>query len=293
VLGDRKATRQTTTKHKSVIPSTKGYIVILVLDTETTGLPARRNASYTELSVWPRIVTVSWAVFRSRNDCVSHKHFIVRPDGFRIPPAATQIHGISHARAQRDGQPLAAVLEVLRAEVGQLGPKSLVCHNVAFDRPIVLAEILRTGMQPQFLERLPTYCTMEATTDYCAIPGMRGFKYPSLRELYAKLFGRPMQGAHNAAQDVLACAECFYEYSSRAPGVATLRTSARAAQPAKDESAEIARSLIESIYDFANEQPDFDTDFVDSLSSQLDERGYLTDRQIAALNNIVERWGIE
>jgi hypothetical protein len=38
--------------------------MILFFDVETTGLPTRRGAHYSELDVWPRIVSISWTLFR-------------------------------------------------------------------------------------------------------------------------------------------------------------------------------------------------------------------------------------
>lgn len=264
--------------------------MFLVLDTETTGLPTRRNASYTELSVWPRIVTISWALFRSRTECLSHRHHIVRPVGFRIPVEASRIHGVTHAKADREGQPLASVLAALQSEISQCRPTSLVCHNVAFDRPIVLAEFLRAGMSPSVLESLSTYCTMETTTDFCAIPGYSGFKFPTLRKLYSKLFGRSMDGAHNAAHDVLACAECFFELNARGHR-ATQRS--HPAPRGNAAATNKAHAMLKRVQLFARSRPDFDTTFVDSLQSQLEERGFLTERQMAALNKIINTWSIE
>lgn len=262
----------------------------LVLDTETTGLPKRRNASYTELDEWPRVVTISWALFRSRTECISHRHHIVRPVGFRIPVEASRIHGVAHAKAEREGQPLASVLTALQSEISQCRPTMLVCHNVAFDRPIVLAEFLRAGMSPSVLASLSTYCTMETTADLCEIPGYSGFKFPSLQELYTKLFERSMDGAHNAAHDVLACAACFFELNARGHR-ATQRS--QSAQRANSAAANQAHAMLNRVQAFARRRPGFDTTFVDSLQSQLEERGFLSERQMAALNKIINTWSIK
>lgn len=36
------------------------FMMILFLDTETTGLPNRRSASFYHLSNWPRLVEIAW-----------------------------------------------------------------------------------------------------------------------------------------------------------------------------------------------------------------------------------------
>ena len=35
----------------------------LIIDVETNGLPTRRNAHYSEIDVWPRIVQISWGIY--------------------------------------------------------------------------------------------------------------------------------------------------------------------------------------------------------------------------------------
>lgn len=48
-------------------------------------------------------------------------------------------------------------------------------------------------------------------TNYCAIPGNYGYKWPRLEDLYRKLFGRNFAGAHDAMSDIQATKECFFE----------------------------------------------------------------------------------
>jgi hypothetical protein len=49
--------------------------------------------------------------------------------------------------------------------------------------------------------------------------------------------------------------------------------------------------MIEQILEWAQDNPHFDTSFVESLQEQLTYKE-LSDAQIAALENIMERWGI-
>jgi hypothetical protein len=52
---------------------------------------------------------------------------------------------------------------------------------------------------------------MEKTTNFCAIQGPYGYKWPKLSELYFKLFQSNFEEAHNAAADIKATAKCFWE----------------------------------------------------------------------------------
>ena len=61
----------------------------------------------------------------------------------------------------------------------------------------------------------PKYCTMKLSTDYCKLPGKKGFKSPRLAELHQVLFGSDFVNAHNALADVEATARCFWELKNR------------------------------------------------------------------------------
>ena len=56
---------------------------------------------------------------------------------------------------------------------------------------------------------------MKESTDFCALPGMYGFKYPNLTELHRKLFQKAFDGAHDALADVRACKAAYYELRAR------------------------------------------------------------------------------
>jgi hypothetical protein len=56
---------------------------------------------------------------------------------------------------------------------------------------------------------------MHATTQFCALPGPYGLKWPTLPELHLKIFGQTVKEAHNAAADVATCAKCFLELKRR------------------------------------------------------------------------------
>lgn len=185
--------------------------MILVFDVETTGLPARYDAHYSALDVWPRIVSISWALFRGLDSKINHRHMIIRPEGFVIPNESTRIHGISHKQALKDGHPLESVLSKLLRDIESHQPGLVVAHNIDFDRPILLAEFLRAGLDDSFAE-LPTICTMTSTTELCRIPRPSGgYKWPSLDELHRHLFDTGVRNAHSASADVLSCAKCYFE----------------------------------------------------------------------------------
>lgn len=53
------------------------------------------------------------------------------------------------------------------------------------------------------------------------------------------------------------------------------------------------REKIDLILDWAAKNPEFETMFVEKMAEKLEKFGVLTERQSEALDNIIERWGIE
>lgn len=181
--------------------------MLLFFDTETSGLPRRRHAAASDLDNWPRIVQIAWLLTDANGRRLQAAEAIIRPQGFVIPDDAARVHGITTERALSEGQPLAEVLQQFLAALRQAD--TLIAHNIAFDRPVLSAELLRCGL-PSPLETYPSICTMVASTELCAIPGHYGPKWPKLEELHQHLFQQPMTAAHQALADVNATARCFF-----------------------------------------------------------------------------------
>ncbi|OGS13307.1 MAG: DNA polymerase III subunit epsilon [Elusimicrobia bacterium RIFOXYA2_FULL_58_8] len=180
----------------------------LFFDTETTGLPRSWQAPVTALDNWPRLVQLAYMAYDAEGGLLYSFDCIIKPEGFTIPEEAARIHGITTARALKEGKALAAVLRDFKALLDPA--KYLVAHNMSFDEKIMGAELLRSGM-PDLTASKQKICTMHGTTEYCAIPGPRGYKWPKLAELHQKLFRCDFEAAHNAAADVAATAKCFWE----------------------------------------------------------------------------------
>jgi formylglycine-generating enzyme required for sulfatase activity len=139
---------------------------------------------------------------------ISGGDFIIKPEGFIIPEDASRVHGITTERANKEGIALATVLQLFNSMINQA--EVLVAHNMNFDEKIVGAEFLRLGMEnPVPAKR--KICTMESATNFCALSGPYGYKWPKLAELHEKLFQTGFEEAHNAANDINATAKCFWE----------------------------------------------------------------------------------
>jgi len=183
----------------------------IIFDTETTGLPKKWNAPYTDTDNWPRCIQIAWQLHDEMGQLVEHKDYLVRPDGFNIPYDAERIHGISTELAEAEGVPLVQVLNEFNEALGKA--KFVVGQNVSFDNNVMGCEFHRLGVTTALNDMLVLDTCTEKTAELCKIPGGRGgkFKLPTLTELHEFLFQQPFSEAHNATADVEATTRCFFE----------------------------------------------------------------------------------
>jgi len=180
----------------------------LIFDTETTGLPRDYSAPITDFDNWPRLVQLAWQVHDHTGKLMSSGNYIVKPEGFTIPFNSEKIHGISTKKAQVEGHDLEFVLKEFRKDMDKA--YFLVGHNVSFDESVMGAEYLRKKIPSAIIDK-PKIDTKDESTQYVAIPGGRGFKWPTLGELHHKLFDVGFEDAHDAAADVEATTRAFLE----------------------------------------------------------------------------------
>lgn len=182
----------------------------LIFDTETTGLPRNFNAPLSDSDNWPRMVQIAWQLHDENGNLIENQDYIIKPEGYDIPFNATRIHGISTKMAKEEGRDLQEVLAEFKEVLTKA--KIVAGHNIDFDYKIVGAEFFRKDME-NTLEKIPQADTMEIGTDFCQLGGGKNGKYksPKLTELYEKLYNEKFDEAHNAAADVNATAQVFFE----------------------------------------------------------------------------------
>ena len=184
----------------------------LFFDTETTGLPKLYHAPVTDTDNWPRLVQIAWALFDETGKELAKHESIVKPDGFVIPQEASDVHGVTQERAEKEGIHLDSALDQFIWALKE--SEYLVAHNIRFDEKIVGAELVRQGFNHQLMNT-NKICTMLASTEFCEIPGRYGYKWPTLKALHTKLLGSDVEDAHNALADVEAMVKCFFELKNR------------------------------------------------------------------------------
>jgi len=158
----------------------------LIFDTETTGLPQNYSAPLSDFDNWPRCVQLAWQLHDETGKLISRGDYIVKPDGFTIPFNSEKVHGISTERANKEGIPLAEVMDHFNRDVEKT--VFVVGHNLEFDLNIMGSEYLRMNRENPLSKKI-AIDTKDESTEYCAIPGGRGrYKWPTLAELHDKLF---------------------------------------------------------------------------------------------------------
>lgn len=192
---------------------------ILFYDTETTG-KADMKGSPTDTGQ-PYLVQLGAVMLDYNGNIHAQVDLTVKPDGWIIPPEATDIHGISHELAEKTGVPLRTVMSVF----SNLCKQSTIisAHNLDFDELIALIQYHKLGVSHS-MDHLQKVCTMKYATDQIKIPSpyRKGqFKWPSLEEASKFYLGKSVSGAHKAMNDCIALVNIFAEMKKRGhlPGV--------------------------------------------------------------------------
>jgi DNA polymerase III epsilon subunit-like protein len=180
----------------------------LFFDTETNGKALNFNAPVFNLDNWPRVTQLGWQLYDKDENLISEKSLLVKPDGWVVPKEKFFIdHNMSTERCEEFGIPLAEAVAQLFEDMEKAD--YLIAHNMQFDINVIGAEFIRLNAAPP--KDLKQICTMKEGTNFCKIPGFRGYKWPTLTELHTKIFNEGFEGAHDALLDVKSCSRCFFE----------------------------------------------------------------------------------
>lgn len=205
--------------------------IILIFDVETTGLlPKFKNTDeIINTEILPYITQLSYALYDINNDRLikTYNTYIKLSNDIEISEKITEITGITRELLDKRGIDIIDALENLydaycRCDI-------VVAHNLDFDSRIIQIETKRnfnrfsldigSYMEWMFDEMyckmsdIDLKCTMKLGVDLCNIEktNSRGNykKYPTLCELYTKLFNKTPNNLHNSMMDVLVCLRCY------------------------------------------------------------------------------------
>lgn len=191
---------------------------ILFFDLETNGLPKDKNGRIQDVDNWPRCIQLAWELCDLAGNTISQECSLIYPEGWEIPDQKFWIdNGFNQFDSVASG---VAMEDVLNAFINDLNVSDVIsAHNLAFDYPVLCAEMIRYDKKPEKIPDRVKLCTMQAAINVTKIPfpNQRGrgpntqYKWPKLEELYRHLFKKEMKGAHDAGDDVTALKECFFE----------------------------------------------------------------------------------
>jgi DNA polymerase-3 subunit epsilon len=202
------STEDSTIKEQYKNSDSNTNINFLFFDTETNGKPKNFKAPVTDVNNWPRITQFGWQLYDSEQNLINEGSYLVKPDGWEIPKEKFFLdNNMSTERCEKFGKPIDEVLEIFISDISKTD--YLIAHNMNFDINVLGAELIRANKQiPKDVTKI---CTMSESTNYCKLPGPYGYKWPTLAELHNKLFSTGFDGAHDALDDVKACAKSFFE----------------------------------------------------------------------------------
>lgn len=172
-------------------------------DFETTGLPLFDQPSDDPRQ--PHIVQLAaMMVDLDSKKAIQSIDVIVRPDGWEIPQEVVDVRGITTEHAADVGVSERVVTSML---LDMIGSRLRVAHNESFD-----ARIMRIALKRHFNDEVAdqwkageSECTMKLDKVARSLG-----KNPKLIEAYEHYFGKPLEGAHNAMVDTLACRDVYF-----------------------------------------------------------------------------------
>lgn len=194
--------------------------VYLFLDTETTGLPKKRNADPMDFDNWPYVVEIAWLLTDEFGLQVSGDKYIVKQN-VKIPQEAINVHHITNEDMNSKGVAPKRVYKEFLEDIANC--EYIIGHNLDFDLPIIQCELYRNGFDVSLYEK-KHFCTMKAGKDFCYSFDANGRpKNPKLVELFSSLYfnvsSLPIKGTHSALADTLMTYRCFMKMMEQKPGL--------------------------------------------------------------------------
>jgi DNA polymerase-3 subunit epsilon len=188
----------------------------LVFDTETTGLPLRKEAHSHEGQPW--VIQLAAILYRD-SDQAAIGHFstyILPSNGVLRGKIPNEKFWQENKLLASDIEPTAMSLLVSMNIFERFASRAdrIVAHNMAFDELLMRTAYYRAyGNQTFDFHDRPKFCTMETLTDVMRLPGKipGKYKWPNLAEAYKKFVDPAgFANAHDAMNDVQACAKVLF-----------------------------------------------------------------------------------
>ena len=201
---------------------------VLVLDTETTGLPRQPQAyqyyPYHDTKYYDtsRILEIGWYYtdnYQGEYLVDDIKSFIRKPNNFDASvfnPPSIEKHGLTFDKTQSQGVPFKIILEDHGLCMAIKSAEYFVSYKTSFDHNILGSEIARLKkggrLMLKNLDKIELVDPMLISTNICKLPNKNKpneFKWPSLPELYEHFYHHPSVDQHRAKGDVITLLDCM------------------------------------------------------------------------------------
>ena len=208
---------------------------VLVLDLETTGLPARKEGihygkdeycDYTDNSKYDssRIIQIAWILVQNFSKTKMNEdditEYLVKPNGFdKIDDEVVKIHGITYEKANLEGKKFKKIIKKYGLKEAIMQCDIIMGHTCLFDIFILLNECYRSGLNKcvdklkQILDDNMFFCTAEFGRNVCKQKiGYDKFyehRTPALKQLYFHYFKFEPEVQHDAKADVNTLLQIF------------------------------------------------------------------------------------
>jgi DNA polymerase-3 subunit alpha len=187
-----------------------------IFDIETNGLPKFQvNAYNRRLKEFPpaelleaydtaRIVSIAWVIIDANKDIIQQEYYLIKPDGFNIPPEVVRIHGITNEFAGENGISISEMFSSIHKAISRCS--KIISYNIQFDINVLKSELIRYQMQDilECVSSKPAHCAMIMAQHY-----MKRSSFPKLSLAYEHIFQEPIYGAHNAMDDTISCYKVY------------------------------------------------------------------------------------
>lgn len=168
---------------------------IMILDTETTGLPKQRPFNPNNTSAYDnaRMIELGYIIYNTKGDIIKKYNNLINHN---IKINNSFIHGITSDICSKKGLIIDDVLDTFYQDLKECDV--LVCHNVDFDKNILLNEIYRIKKMELYehLNNKSTICTLKKTKELYG-------KRTKLSDWYKKNFNDNTIQNHRALDDVI------------------------------------------------------------------------------------------
>jgi len=182
----------------------------IILDTETTGIPPRKNGKLSPPSDFEkydnaRLIELAYILLDDDLNVIKSFSSLSKT-GVKIPNS--NIHGITEEMC-KNGTDISSLLQTFLFDFNKCDV--VIGHNIEFDVKIIQAEIFRLNSQRKgkndlnLVEKGKTfYCTMKKSFENLKLK-----KWPSLKDLSLTLFPTVNFEFHRALKDAEVTLKCY------------------------------------------------------------------------------------